>query len=186
MPTEVVVKVRPDLPRIPACVQVQRRMFQAGYPRPRPPTGATAFGADVATAEAFVPGGGMLPSAEHAAAAFAGAFARLIRLAPRPAEVSTLDPAPSWAAWNHGGDGLWIGPGRKCQRGPTGAGPVSRLDMMVCTRPPAPRSRAASRSGAGMGRCPADGKLLASANNTTNSGTVRLWDPATGHPIGAP
>jgi hypothetical protein len=49
----------------------------------------------------------MLPSADHAALAFAEAFARLIRLAPRPAEVSTLDPAPSWAAWNHAGDGLW-------------------------------------------------------------------------------
>ena len=46
----------------------------------------------------------MLPSADHAARAFAEAFARLIRLAPRPAEVPTLDPAPSWAAWNHAGD----------------------------------------------------------------------------------
>ena len=57
--------------------------------------------------EAYVPGGAMLPSADHAARAFAEAFARLIRLAPRPAEVSTLDPAPSWAAWNHAEDGLW-------------------------------------------------------------------------------
>jgi Phosphotransferase enzyme family len=104
---EVVVKVRPDSPRIAACVEVQRRMFQVGYPCPRPLTGAVAFGGDVATAEAYVPGGAMLPSADHAAVAFAEAFARLIRLAPRPAEVSTLSPAPSWAAWNHGGDGLW-------------------------------------------------------------------------------
>jgi hypothetical protein len=49
----------------------------------------------------------MLPSADHAARAFAEAFARLIMLAPRPAEVSALAPAPSWAAWNHAGDGLW-------------------------------------------------------------------------------
>jgi hypothetical protein len=82
-------------------------MFQAGYPCPQPLTGAAPFGNDVATAEAYVPGGAMLPSANHAALAFAEAFARLIRLAPRPAEVSTLDPAPSWAAWNHAGDGLW-------------------------------------------------------------------------------
>jgi hypothetical protein len=104
---EVVVKVRPDAPRIAACVDVQRSMFQAGYPCPRPLTGAVAFGADVATAEAYVPGGAVLPSVEHAPLAFAEAFAQLIRLAPAPAEVSTLDPAPSWAAWNHAGDGLW-------------------------------------------------------------------------------
>jgi Ser/Thr protein kinase RdoA (MazF antagonist) len=104
---EVVVKVRPDSPRIAACVDVQRRMFQAGYPCPQPLTGAATLGDGVATAEAYVPGGALLPSADHAARAFAEAFARLIRLAPRPAEVPGLDPAPPWAAWNHAEDGLW-------------------------------------------------------------------------------
>lgn len=104
---EVVIKVRPDSPRIAACVQVQRRMFQAGYPCPQPLTGAVPIGHDIATAEAYVPGGATLPSAHHAARFFADAFAWLIRLAPRPTEVSTLGPAPSWAAWNHSGDGLW-------------------------------------------------------------------------------
>jgi hypothetical protein len=104
---EVVVKVRPDSLRIAACVEVQHRMFEAGYPCPLPLTGPTSFGRDVATAEAYVPGGAMLPNADHAAMAFAEAFAWLIRLAPQPGEVSTLDPAPSWAAWNHDGDGLW-------------------------------------------------------------------------------
>lgn len=104
---EVVVKVRPDSPRIAACVEVQRRVFQAGYPCSEPLTGAARFGDDVATADSYVPGGAMLPSSGHAARAFAEAFARLIRLAPRPAEVSTLDPAPPWAAWNHAEDGLW-------------------------------------------------------------------------------
>lgn len=79
---EVVVKVRPSSPRIAACVQVQRRMFQAGYPCPRPLTGAAPFGDDIATAEAYVPGGAMLPSADQAAQAFAEAFARLITQAP--------------------------------------------------------------------------------------------------------
>jgi phosphotransferase family enzyme len=105
---EVVVKVRPDSPRIAACVEVQRRMFRSGFPCPRPLTDVAPFGDGVvATAEAYVPGGAMLPSADHADVAFAEGFARLIRLAPRPVEVSTLDPAPSWAAWNHAGDGLW-------------------------------------------------------------------------------
>ena len=58
---EVVVKVRPDSPRIAACVEVRRRVFLAGYPCPRPLTGAARFGDDVATAEAYVPGGVMLP-----------------------------------------------------------------------------------------------------------------------------
>ena len=106
----VVIKVRPDSPRIAACVEVQRRMFLAGYPCPQPLTGAAPFGEDVATAEAYVPGGALLPSADHAAQVFAEAFARLIMLAPQPAEVSTLDPAPSWAAWNHAEDGLWPRP----------------------------------------------------------------------------
>jgi hypothetical protein len=104
---EVVVKVRPDSPRIAACVEIQRRMFLAGYPCPRPLVGPAPFGPEVATAEACVRGGAMLPSAEHAAWAFAEAFARLIGLAPRPTEVSMLAPAPSWAAWNHSEDGLW-------------------------------------------------------------------------------
>ena len=60
-------------------------------------------------AEAYVPGGAALPSTDHARA-FAEAFARLIRLAPRPTEVPTLEPAPSWAAWDHAGDGLWPRP----------------------------------------------------------------------------
>jgi Phosphotransferase enzyme family len=107
---EVVVKVRPDSPRIAGCVEVQRRMFEAGYPCPRPLTGAVPLGGELATAEAYVPGGALLPSAGLAAQAFAAAFARLIGLAPRPSEVSTLDPPPSWAAWNHAGDGLWPRP----------------------------------------------------------------------------
>jgi hypothetical protein len=106
----VVVKVRPDAPRLAACVEVQRRLFESGYPCPEPLTGAAAFGNGVATAEAYVPGGALLPSARRSAWAFAGALARLVSLAPRPAEVPALDPPPSWAAWNHAGDGLWPQP----------------------------------------------------------------------------
>ena len=107
---EVVVKVRPDSPRTAACVDVQRHLFEAGYPCPRPFTGAVPLGDDVATAEAHVPGGATLPSADHAATAFAEAFARLIRLAPPPDEVPSLDPAPSWASWDQPDDGLWPRP----------------------------------------------------------------------------
>lgn len=107
---EVVVKVRPDSARTAACVEVQRRLFEAGYPCPQPLTGAVRFGEDIAMAEAHVPGGTLLPTVDDPALAFAEAFALLIGLAPRPAEVSTLEPAPSWAAWRHTEDGLWPRP----------------------------------------------------------------------------
>ncbi len=105
---EVVVKVRPDSPRLAGCVEVQQRMFDAGFPCPEPLTGVLAFGEDVATAESYVPGGALLPCAEHAARLFAEAFARLVGLAPGPAQVvAALDPAPSWASWDHAEGGLW-------------------------------------------------------------------------------
>jgi len=107
---EVVVKVRRDSPRIAACVDVQRRLFEAGYPCPEPLTDALAFGCDVATAEAHVAGGTTLPSGDRAGEAFAAAFAWLIDSAPRPADVTSLDPPPSWAAWNHHEDGIWPRP----------------------------------------------------------------------------
>jgi hypothetical protein len=44
-------------------------MFWAGYPCPRPLTGAAPFAWDVATAESYVPGGALVPSADHAVAA---------------------------------------------------------------------------------------------------------------------
>ncbi|GAA4894733.1 phosphotransferase family enzyme [Stackebrandtia albiflava] len=107
---EVVVKVRPGSPRVAACVEVQRRLRDAGYPCPTPLTGAVPFGEHVATAEAHVPGGAPLPATDDAPRLFAEAFARLIALAPEPAEVPTLAPVPSWADWNHTGHGLWPPP----------------------------------------------------------------------------
>ena len=106
----VVVKVRPGSPRLAACAEVQRRLFESGYPCPEPLTGAAPLGDNVATAETYVPGGAMLPSAGRSAWAFAESFARLVKLAPPPAEVSTLDPSPSWAAWDHAEAGLWPRP----------------------------------------------------------------------------
>lgn len=107
---EVVMKVRPASPRITACVEVQRHMFESGYPCPEPLGGPAPIGIGVATAESYVPGGDVLPGAAHAAELSAEAFARLIGLAPRLADVPSLDPAPSWARWNHGEAGLWPQP----------------------------------------------------------------------------
>jgi hypothetical protein len=107
---EVVVKVRPASPRVAACVEVQRRIFESGYPCPQPLGGPAPFGIGVATAECYVPGGDVLPEPEHATRLSAEAFARLIGLAPAPDEVSSLFPPPSWAWWNHGEAGLWPRP----------------------------------------------------------------------------
>lgn len=107
---EVVIKVRPDCPRIAACVDVQRRLFVAGYPCPQPLTDAVPFDGAVATAETYVAGGAMLPSGARVGESFAEAFALLIELAPAPTAVAGLDPVPSWAAWNHTENGIWPTP----------------------------------------------------------------------------
>ena len=107
---QVVVKIRSDSPRIAACVDVQRRLFEAGYPCPEPLTDAAPFDGAVATAETYVAGGAMLPSGPRPTEAFAAAFALLIESAPAPAEVASLAPAPSWAAWNHTERGIWPAP----------------------------------------------------------------------------
>jgi Phosphotransferase enzyme family len=107
---QVVVRVRPSEPRIAACTEVQRRLFESGYPCPRPLAGPARFGEYEATAESYVPGGVMLPDSGRRAEPFAAALARLVALAPAPEEVPSLAPAPAWAAWNHGEDGLWPWP----------------------------------------------------------------------------
>lgn len=107
---EVVVKVRPASPRVVACTEVQRRLFGSGYPCPEPLSAPAPLGSGMATAEAYVPGGAALPDTAPASRLSGRAFARLIEAAPRPADVPPLVPAPSWAAWDHPGPGLWPRP----------------------------------------------------------------------------
>src|SRR5215467_14585226 len=107
---QVVVRVRPPEPRVAACAEVQRRLFESGYPCPRPLAGPAQFGEFAANAESYVPGGKMLPDSGRRAEPFAAALAHLVALAPAPAEVPSLAPAPAWAAWKHGEDGPWPWP----------------------------------------------------------------------------
>jgi hypothetical protein len=107
---EVVVRVRPAAPRIAACTEVQRRLFDSGYPRPQPLAGPAPLGEHEATAESHIAGGVLLPDSGRSAQPFAAALAQLVRLAPRPGQVPSLAPAPAWAAWNHGQGGLWPRP----------------------------------------------------------------------------
>ncbi len=107
---EVVVRVRPAALRIAAWTEVQRRLFDSGYPCPQPLAGPAPLGEYEATAESHIPGGGMLPGSGRAAQPFAAALARLVHLAPRPGQMPSLAPAPPWAAWNHSQGGLWPWP----------------------------------------------------------------------------
>jgi len=107
---EVVVRVRPAAPRIAACTEIQRRVFDSGYPCPQPLAGPALLGEYEATAESHIPGEVLLPDSSRAARPFAAALAQLVSLAPQPGQVPPLVPAPPWTAWNHSEGGLWPWP----------------------------------------------------------------------------
>ena len=104
---EVVVRIRPGGPRVTACTEVQRRLFESGYPCPRPLAGPAPLNGYEATAESCLAGGTALPDSGRAARPFAAALADMVRLAPGPGQVPALEPVPSWTAWNHDQGGLW-------------------------------------------------------------------------------
>ncbi|MGH7921019.1 MAG: phosphotransferase [Candidatus Dormibacteraceae bacterium] len=107
---EVVVRVRPAAPRIAVCTEVQRRLFDSGYPCPEPLAGPAPLDDYEATAESHLAGGAVLPDSGRCAQPFATALAQLVRMAPRPEQVGSLAPAPAWAAWNHDQGRLWPRP----------------------------------------------------------------------------
>lgn len=107
---QVVVRARPPAPRIAACTEVQRRLFQSGYPCPEPLAGPAPLDGYEATAERYVAGGAMLPDSGRTAKPFATALAQLVHMAPPAEQVASLAPAPPWAAWNHDQGGLWPWP----------------------------------------------------------------------------
>ncbi|KMS87594.1 hypothetical protein ACZ91_30430 [Streptomyces regensis] len=113
---EVVVKARPLTPRRAGCLEVQRRMHQAGFPCPEPLAGPEPVGGQgplrglVVTAEALVPGGTVLPPHPDAPELFAEALARLMAAAPSVADVPSLAPAPPWNGWDHDDPRPWPWP----------------------------------------------------------------------------
>lgn len=104
---EVVLKVRPTAARHVGCAMVQRHLAQVGFPCPKPLAGPDQVGDDDVSAELFVLGGTMLRSADVLPERMATALARLVHQAPHRSRVPSLDPPPPWAAWDHGGNGLW-------------------------------------------------------------------------------
>lgn len=103
----VVVKARPPVDRILACVQVQHYLWAAGFPCPQPLVGPVPLGTLTATAEAFVPGGVQLDPGTDSPQRVAALLAQCIRLAPPVEALSTLLPPPAWVQWDHDQPGIW-------------------------------------------------------------------------------
>ncbi|HEX7168764.1 MAG TPA: phosphotransferase [Acidimicrobiales bacterium] len=106
----VVVKIRPNAPRLAACAAVQRYLHGGGFPCPEPLAGPSSWpdGDDLAaSAEAFVPGGRRLRRDEpDAVVRYVRLFRRLIVGAEND-DALDLEPALPWVGWGHGGNGIW-------------------------------------------------------------------------------
>ena len=103
---EVVVKVRPGMPRLAGCAVAHRALWRAGFPCPEPLVDLQPLDGFAASAEALVPDVDHPPDVELAALSAAG-LARLVELAPIPGSVPSLTPSPSWVGWDHIEPGLW-------------------------------------------------------------------------------
>jgi Ser/Thr protein kinase RdoA (MazF antagonist) len=106
----VVVKARPASARIAACCDVQRRLWERGFPCPEPLAGPILDDGLMVTAERFVPGGQQLVPGPDSPVLFAQLLADLVRMAPSVEDVGVLDPPPPWVGWDHGEGGLWPTP----------------------------------------------------------------------------
>jgi hypothetical protein len=103
---EVVVKVRPAIPRLAGCAEVHRALFKAGFPCPEPLVDLQPLNGYAASAEVLVPDADE-PPRDGLAAVSAAALAGLVELAPDPGSVASLTPSPSWIGWDHTGPALW-------------------------------------------------------------------------------
>jgi hypothetical protein len=104
---EVVMKVRPNTPRIAGCVEVQRHLWESGFPCPMPLAGPSGFEGRMATAEAYVPGGVQLERDAESPVAFAEVLWQLIDGCRHLVVDDRLHPPPPWVAWDHDEAGIW-------------------------------------------------------------------------------
>jgi hypothetical protein len=107
---QVVIKIRPAADRLAGCAAVHRRLFERGFPCPEPLVDLEPLDDFVASADAMVTGGDPCPRSGRSPEPFARALARLVALAPSPSEVSSLNPAPPWAAPDFAAPGVWPDP----------------------------------------------------------------------------
>ncbi|MDE3076114.1 MAG: hypothetical protein KGJ86_11860 [Chloroflexota bacterium] len=104
----VVLKIRQPAERLEACMRVQRHLWQEHYPCAEPLAGPAVLGDQVATAEAYLPGGTKQPESPGKLPELAArALAELVRNAPAPDAIGTLDPPPAWFCFGRTEAGLW-------------------------------------------------------------------------------
>jgi hypothetical protein len=106
----VVVKIRTDADRLLGCAVVHRHLFERGFPCPEPIVDLEPMDGLVASAEAIVSGGKLYPRSGRSPVPFASALAELVSLAPRAAEVPSLEPPPPWTTPDFGAAALWRTP----------------------------------------------------------------------------
>ena len=104
---QVVVKIRPESPRLDACLAVQRQLWSRGYPCPQPLAGPVTLAGGLANAESYISGGTQLPPDPDKPRLFAAALAQLVAWAPNPTTLPPLKPTLPWVGWDHEGDALW-------------------------------------------------------------------------------
>ena len=105
---QIVVKIRAGADRLLGCADVHRQLFEQGFPCPEPLVDVEPMvGGLVASAEATVSGGDLYPRSGRSPAPFASALAQLVCLAPRAAEIPSLDPPPPWTGPDFGAAVLW-------------------------------------------------------------------------------
>lgn len=107
---EIVVKQRSPASRLNACIDVQQHLWAHGFCCPRPLAGPAPLGAQIATAETFIPDPPPSPSPRDQATLAAEGLAHLITLAPPVDRLTTLAPPPAWLWWQHDCPGLWPPP----------------------------------------------------------------------------
>jgi len=124
----VVIKVRPPQPRLLGTWQVQRHLYENGFPCPEPLAPPAPIAQDlVASAEALVEGRPLPRVPADGARRYAALLSRLIETAPPADSVSPLLPPPEWVWWDHPFPGLWPPADDRADDLNSGSGGGSRL-----------------------------------------------------------
>lgn len=106
----VVIKVRPDHPRLGACYQVQQHLAAKDFPCPQPLTPPGRVGDLAVSAEMYVAGGRVVPFTDTNPELFARALARLISNTGGLPDDLDLSPSLPWVSFEPASNRLWPQP----------------------------------------------------------------------------